>query len=436
MLRTTHGGEKGVTVALSVPAVTSGIDARRWPDVARVPNSPVRAAIARRLFHHAVHRIPLRVVEPSGRTFGGGTAGDPVLRLLRPSSFYQRVGATGTIGFGEAFMAGDWTADDLAGVVGAFAGHVRELVPTALHRLRMVALRRTPASEDNTVTGARRNIARHYDLSNDMFKVFLDESMTYSSAIYNGDPAESPDELATAQRRKVDRLLDVSRVGPGSRVLEIGTGWGELAIRAARRGADVTSITISAEQAALARERIAHAGVADRATVLLQDYRATSGRFDAVVSVEMIEAVGMNHWPEYFRTIDRALVPGGHVGLQAILQGHDQVRATANTYTWIRKYIFPGGQLMSPEAVHDIVRRYTSLRFLDRYSFGQHYAETLRRWRAAFEARGAEVARLGFDETFQRMWSLYLAYSEAGFRTGYLDVSQICLAKPVGARAG
>jgi cyclopropane-fatty-acyl-phospholipid synthase len=436
MLRTTHGSGKGVTVTVTAPALTSGIDAHRWPDVARVPNSPVRAAIARRLFHHAAQRIPLRVVEPSGRTFGGGAAGDPVLRLVRPSSFYHRVGATGTIGFGEAFMAGDWTADDLAGVLSAFAGHVRELVPTTLQRLRTLAVRRAPESEDNTVAGARRNIARHYDLSNDMFKVFLDESMTYSSALYNGDPAESSDELATAQRRKVDRLLDVSRVGPGSRVLEIGTGWGELAIRAARRGAEVTSITISAEQAALARERIAHAGVADRATVLLQDYRATSGRFDAVVSVEMIEAVGMNHWTEYFRTIDRALVPGGRAGLQAILQGDDQVRATADTYTWIRKYIFPGGQLMSPEAVRNTVRRYTALRILDRYSFGDHYAETLRRWRAVFEARSAEVARLGFDETFRRMWSLYLAYSEAGFRTGYLDVSQICLAKSAGAATG
>ena len=250
-------------------------------------------------------------------------------------------------------MAGDWTADDLSGVLCAFAAHLRDVVPAALQRLRAVALRRPPASEDNTVAGARRNIQRHYDLSNDMFKVFLDESMTYSAALYNGDPAESSDELATAQRRKVDRLLDASQVHAGTRVLEIGTGWGELAIRAASRGAEVTSITNSAEQAALARERIAQAGLADRATVLLQDYRATTGRFDAVVSVEMVEAVGMNYWPDYFQTIDRALVPGGRAGLQAILQADDLMRATANTYTWIRKYIFPGGALMSAEALHD-----------------------------------------------------------------------------------
>jgi cyclopropane-fatty-acyl-phospholipid synthase len=423
------GKETDVTIAGS--ALTPDIDAARWPDIAVVPHSPVRAAIGRRLFHRVVVRIPLRVVEPSGRIYGGGSSKDPVFQLVRPAAFYQRIGASGSIGFGEAYMAGDWTADDLSGVLCTFAAHLRDVVPAALQRLRAVALRRPPVSEDNTVAGARRNIQRHYDLSNDMFKVFLDESMTYSAALYNGDPADSCDELVTAQRRKVDRLLDASQVHAGTRVLEIGTGWGELAIRAASRGADVTSITNSAEQAALARERIARAGLADRATVLLQDYRAMTGRFDAVVSIEMVEAVGMNYWPDYFQTIDRALVPGGRAGLQAILQADDLMRATANTYTWIRKYIFPGGALMSAEALQDTITRHTGLHVLDRYSFGQHYAETLRRWRANFEARSADIARLGFDETFRRMWSFYLAYSESGFRTGCLDVSQICLAKPV-----
>jgi cyclopropane-fatty-acyl-phospholipid synthase len=417
-------------VAATASALAPGIDPTRWPDVAVVPDSPVRAAVARRVFIHAVRRLPLRVLEPSGRSYGGGGADAPVLRLIRPTAFFHRVGASGTIGFGEAFMAGDWTAEDLAGVLTAFAAHVRELVPAALQRLRSLAVRRPPAAEENTVAGARRNIQRHYDLSNDMFKVFLDESMTYSAALYNGDPAESSDELATAQRRKVDRLLDASHVRAGSRVLEIGTGWGELAIRAARRGAEVTSITNSHEQATLARQRIAQAGLTDRATVLLQDYRATTGRYDAVVSVEMIEAVGMNYWPEYFQTIDRALVPGGRAGLQAILQPDDLMRATANSHTWIRKYIFPGGALMSAEALHETLTRHTGLHLLDRYSFGPHYAETLRRWRANFESRSADIARLGFDETFRRMWSFYLAYSESGFRTGSLDVSQICLAKP------
>jgi cyclopropane-fatty-acyl-phospholipid synthase len=220
-------------------------------------------------------------------------------------------------------------------------------------------------------------------------------------------------------------------VRAGTRLLEIGTGWGELAIRAGRRGAQVTSLTISTEQADLARRRIAEAGLSERVDVLLQDYRAATGRFDAAVSVEMIEAVGVRHWPDYFRTVDRTLVPGGRFGLQAILQDDASILRVGETYTWIRKYIFPGGQLSSVESIEQTVHRHTSMRITDRLSFGKHYAETLRRWRARFESRAAELARLGFDETFRRMWSFYLAYSEAGFRTGYLDVSQFTMTKAV-----
>ena len=408
-----------------------GIDASLWPDVATVPHSPVRAAVARRIFHGAVNRVPLRVVEPGGRTYGGGTAADPVFTLVRPDSFFARLGAGGTIGFGEAFMAGDWTADDLAGVVATFAGHMRELVPAAFHRLRHVVLRRQPETDDNTIDGARRNIHRHYDLSNDLFKTFLDESMSYSSAIFNGEPYGSDEDLAVAQRRKVDRLLDAAAVGPGSRVLEIGTGWGELAIQAAGRGATVTSLTISSEQADLARERIAAAGVTERAQVLLQDYRQASGDFDAVVSVEMIEAVGANHWDEYF--------------------AHHRPRARAGRAPGAASH--PPGRRDGPRdprhlhldpQIH-LPRRATGLGAGDRAGpvprdlacasrtatrFGRHYAETLRRWRERFEASAADVAALGFDETFRRMWSLYLAYSEAGFRTGYLDVEQLTVTKP------
>jgi cyclopropane-fatty-acyl-phospholipid synthase len=417
-----------MTVTETAPA--PGVDPERWPDVATVPHSPVRAAAAQRIFRRATRRLPLRVVESGGRSYGGGGVADPVMRLVRPTSFFHRLGATGTIGFGEAYMAGDWSAEDLPGVISAFAAHVRDLVPAALQRLRGLVLRRQPSHDDNTVEGARRNIQRHYDLSNEMFALFLDESMTYSAALYDGDPAASKDDLVTAQRRKIDRLLDCAGVRAGTRLLEIGTGWGELAIRAATRGAQVTSLTISTEQAEFARRRIAEAGLADRVDVLLQDYRSTTGRFDAVASVEMIEAVGTNHWPDYFRTVDRALAPGGRFGLQAILQDDASMRRVGDTYTWTRKYIFPGGQLSSLESIDRIISRHTSLHLTDRLSFGKHYAETLRRWRARFEARGAELARLGFDETFRRMWSLYLAYSEAGFRTGYMDVNQITLAKP------
>jgi cyclopropane-fatty-acyl-phospholipid synthase len=307
---------------------------------------------------------------------------------------------------------------------------MHELVPPVLHRLRNTVLHRQPAAHDNTVEGARSNISRHYDLSNDLFALFLDESLTYSSALFDGEPYGSPEDLGVAQHRKIDRLLDAAGVRAGSRVLEIGTGWGELAIRAARRGATVTTMTISTEQADLARRRISAAGLADRVQVLLRDYRQTTGQYDAIVSVEMVEAVGVNHWDDYFGTIDRVLAPGGRVGLQAILMHDHVVRATCDTYTWIRKYIFPGGQIPSMEAIERTLASRTALRIADRYTFGRHYAETLRRWREQFELVAEPVRRLGFDETFQRMWSLYLGYSEAGFRTGYLDVAQLTLTRP------
>jgi cyclopropane-fatty-acyl-phospholipid synthase len=405
------------------------VDPQRWPDIAVVPHRPVRAAIAKQLFRRAVARTPLRVAEQEHSWYGGGTGADPVMRLVRPEAFFHRLGDSGTIGFGEAYMAGDWTTDDLSDVLSAFAANLRDLIPQTLQRLRHAVLSRQPRHHDNTIEGARANIQQHYDLSNELFKLFLDETMTYSSAIFDGDPRVSADTLADAQRRKIDRLLDAAGVRDGARLLEIGTGWGELAMRAAARGADVTTLTISTEQAELATERIAAAGLPDRVTVLLKDYREVTGRYDAVVSIEMIEAVGANHWAEYFQAIDRVLAPGGRVGLQAILQDDYTVSVTKDTYTWIRKYIFPGGQCASVEAIERTLAAHTSLAIADRYSFNRHYAETLRRWRSRFEERATEVGALGFDETFRRMWSLYLAYSEAGFRTGYLDVQQMMLTK-------
>jgi cyclopropane-fatty-acyl-phospholipid synthase len=420
-----------MTLVNNRPApIDVAVDPQQWPDIAAAPSSSPRAAVAKALFHYAAARIPLRVSEPDGRSYGGGTAADPLLRLVRPELFFARLGATGTIGFGEAYMAGDWTADDLPGVLAAFAGSLDRLVPTSLQHLRSAFLDRMPSTHDNTLAGARRNIHAHYDLSNALFGTFLDETMSYSSALYSGEPDHCAEPLGDAQRRKIDRLLDAAAVGPGSRVLEIGTGWGELAIRAAQRGASVTSITLSTEQAELARERLDAAGVADRVRIVLQDYRETTGTYDAVVSVEMIEAVGANHWGEYFATIDRRLTPGGRAGLQAILMDDERVHATRETYTWIRKYIFPGGQIPSLEAIQRALRQATSLRIADRLHFGRHYAETLRRWRQRFEAEDAAVGALGFDQVFRRMWSFYLAYSEAGFRTGYLDVAQLLLTKP------
>ncbi|WP_295697684.1 class I SAM-dependent methyltransferase, partial [Lapillicoccus sp.] len=234
-------------------------------------------------------------------------------------------------------------------------------------------------------------------------------------------------EFAAAQQRKIDRLLDQAGVVAGSRVLEIGTGWGELAIRAAKRGATVRSVTLSSEQQALARQRIADAGFADVATVDLLDYRNVDGVYDAIVSVEMIEAVGHQYWQTYFETIDSLLALGGKVAIQAITMPHDRMLATKYTYTWVHKYIFPGGFLPSTEVIEDLTSTHTTLRVTDRLTMGQHYAQTLRLWDEQFASHSAEVDDLGFDGVFRRMWHFYLEYSRGGFQSGYIDVQQILL---------
>jgi cyclopropane-fatty-acyl-phospholipid synthase len=380
----------------------------------------VRAAVAGALFRRVTAELPLRVEYPDGTVTG--TAG-PVLRLHRPARFLARLGADGLIGFGEAYQAGDWDADDLVAVLTVFARRMGTLIPPRWQWLRHLHGRRTPRAERNTPAGARRNVHRHYDLSNDLFALFLDPSMTYSSGLFES----FAEDLTAAQHRKIDRLLDRTGVGAGSRVLEIGTGWGELAIRAARRGARVISVTLSPEQRSLALCRAAEAGVVDRVDVRLRDYREiepVDGGFDAVLSVEMIEAVGEAYWPSYAAALDRHLAPDGRVGLQMIAMDHDRMRATRGSYTWIHKYIFPGGRIPSVPAITQVLAG-VGLSIEDRLDFGRHYAETLRRWRQAFAARAAEVGALGFDERFRRTWTFYLAYCEAGFAAGYLDVCQL-----------
>jgi cyclopropane-fatty-acyl-phospholipid synthase len=311
-------------------------------------------------------------------------------------------------------------------VLTPFAARMDKLVPAWMQRLRHYYVRHQPTHERNTPHGARANIQRHYDLSNELFALFLDETMTYSCARFGR--ADEP--LADAQRRKVDTLLDATGVRLGSRVLEIGTGWGTLAVRAAQRGATVTTLTLSEEQAVVARDRARRAGVSARVDVQLRDYRDVEGRYDCIVSVEMIEAVGAEYWSTYFRTLERALAPGGKVGVQAILLAHDRMLATRDQYTWISKYIFPGGALPSLRVIEEIVRDDTALRVEAVDAFGADYARTLRAWRERFDAQAREVDALGFDATFRRMWDFYLAYCEAGFATGYLDVAQILLSRP------
>ncbi len=416
-------------VALDVPVPHRD----RWPGLATPPRAAVQSPVARSIVARAVRRLPVRMRFPDGSHWGGGRPDAPTMLVLRPQAVFARLGADLRIGFGEAYMAGDWTTapgTDLGDLLTPFAERLTELVPKPLQRLRGFVDERLPSHEENTVTGARSNVSRHYDLSNDLFAHFLDPSMTYSSAWFPDSVRDEADlDLENAQLRKMDGILDYARVGAGTRLLEIGTGWGSLAVRAASRGAHVTTVTISSEQRDLARERIAEAGLCDRVDVRLEDYRHVQGTYDAVVSVEMIEAVGERYWPTYFSTLDRLLAPGGRIALQAITMSHDRMLVTRRSYGWIHKYIFPGGLIPSLQAIDQTLADHTGLRVLERRDLGWHYAETLRQWRVRFDAAWEQIARHGFDGTFRRMWEFYLAYCEAGFRTDYLGVSQLSLGR-------
>ena len=393
--------------------------------VAAPPRTRVRSRIARALFGRAVSRLEhLEVIGPDG----GMLRTDPGAPRMEITSerFFDRLGVDGKIGFGEAYMAGDWRADDLPGVLLAFASGLTTLIPAPFQRLRTLYEPGQPAHEANTEAGARRNIQRHYDLSNDLFAVFLDETMTYSCAIF-----EPGDSLADAQRRKYRAIAALAQLEQGHDVLEIGTGWGGMAIHAASEiGCRVTTITISEQQHDLAQQRVAAAGLEGRVEVLLRDYRALDGRFDRIVSIEMFEALGEEYWPVFFAACDRLLAPGGRMALQTITMPDDRYRASRRSYTWIHKYIFPGGLIPSEQAIDAALQRASRLRVVDRRQIGQHYGPTLHAWRERFLARWEDVRALGFDETFRRMWEFYLAYCEAGFRAGALGDVQLALERP------
>jgi cyclopropane-fatty-acyl-phospholipid synthase len=433
-----------MTVSIARPAID------QWPDLAEVPRglrTTVSAAVARRIFRAGVERLPV-TVHLGDETLG---TGGPAMTIHRPEEFFARLGRGVLIGFGEAYLTGAWDAPDLGAFLSVLAADMPTLVPQSLQRLRSLAVLRPPHHQRSTTANSQNNIAHHYDLSNELFELFLDPGLSYSAALFEAERvhddgfgrATAPvpgSDLAEGQWRKIERLLDHTDVRSGSRVLEIGTGWGELAIAAARRGALVHSITLSTEQKALAERRIADAGLSDRISVELLDSRDLVGAgsphlgaYDAVLSVEMIEAVGFDFWDEYFSTLDAVLAPGGAVGIQAITMRHDRMLATRNTYTWINKYIFPGGLLPSVEVIDQITRERTTLRVTDRLSFGRHYAETLRQWDQRFLANRERVIGLGFDETFVRMWHFYLEYSLAGFASDYIDVNQIVMRREPGA---
>ncbi|MHC5113715.1 MAG: class I SAM-dependent methyltransferase [Planctomycetota bacterium] len=348
---------------------------------------------------------------------------------VRDPRFYRRLVLGGSLGAAESFIEGLWTADDLTSLLRIFVrdlaltdriegGAARAAAPLrrVLHRLR-----------DNTRAGSRRNIHAHYDLGNELFALFLDETMTYSCGIFPTPEAT----MREASIAKLDRICRKIGLRPEHHLLEIGTGWGSFAIHAARTyGCRVTTTTISREQHALAVKRVAAAGLDDRVEVRLSDYRDLDGVYDRIVSIEMIEAVGHRFLDDYFRQCSRRLRPDGLMALQAITMPDQRYEAYRRSVDFIQKYVFPGSCVPSPKAMGDAIARATNMRQVHLEDITPHYVTTLQRWRDRFRANLEGVRRLGYPAEFVRLWEFYLAYCEAGFAERYIGTVQMVLAKP------
>ena len=367
-------------------------------------------------------------------TFGNAGDGPSVILEVLDPGFYRALAGNGSVGAGEAYIAGQWRCDDLVGLVRLLVRN-RDLLDgmeTGLARAGGLALRGWNALRRNTHAGSRRNIAAHYDLGNDFFALFLSPDLMYSSALFERDD----DTLETASTRKLDRICRTLALTPGDRVIEIGTGWGGFALHAARHyGCHVTTTTISREQHALASARIAEAGLQDRVTLLLQDYRDLEGTYDKLVSIEMIEAIGAQYLETYFGKLGSLLEPDGAALLQAItIEDHRYVQAR-DSVDFIKRFIFPGSFIPSISAMLEAKTAASDLQLLQLEEFGPSYARTLQAWRERFMARLPEVRAQGFDARFVRMWEFYLAYCEGGFRERSIGVAHLLLGKPGHVRA-
>ncbi|MBK1645964.1 SAM-dependent methyltransferase [Thiocapsa imhoffii] len=349
------------------------------------------------------------------------------MEIREPLKMASRLLTRGEVGFGESFVEGYWSTPDLAALLEVLYDNLEHLGagPRGMRWSRLWD-RLTHRLRDNHRLNSRRNIAHHYDLGNDFYGCWLDASMTYSSAVFKDFENDS---LKTAQERKYHRLLDALGAQPGEHILEIGCGWGGFAELAARRGLRVTGVTLSREQLVYARERLATAGLADRAEFRLQDYRDIQGQFDHAVSIEMMEAVGEAFWPVYYQTLRSLVRPGGRIALQVITINEDDFPIYRRQPDFVQLYIFPGGMLPTPERLQAEAAS-AGLLIRETAWFGLDYAETLRRWRRAFHAAEQEVVRLGYDARFRRMWDYYLAYCETGFKTGCIDLAQTLLEVP------
>ena len=361
-------------------------------------------------------------------TFGDVQSELSAQLLVHRGRFFSRALLGGDTAIGEAYMDGDWSTPDLVSLMRLAVRNLAQLEKsnTFFSSLSRLADHLRQILRKNTVAGSRRNIHAHYDLSNEFFQLFLDRRMVYSCAWYE----TIADSLETAQLQKLDRICHKLDLQPRDRVLEIGTGWGAFALHATRNyGCHVTTTTISQQQYAYARELFDTAGRDRRIELLLKDYRELSGSFDKIVSIEMFEAVGFEHYDDFFRACDRLLKPDGSMLLQTITMNEQRFARYLKQSDWIQKYIFPGAQLASLRGVLDSLARATRLSLFHAEDMGAHYARTLAAWRERFLNSMAEVRSLGFDDRFIRMWDYYLAFCEGAFQERHISDVQLLLTR-------
>jgi len=388
---------------------------------------------AKKLFFRSLEDVRggfLEIVCPEETyTFGEPGAALHAMAVIHDERFFLRALSGADIGIGESYMDGDWTTPDLVALVRLCVRNLRLF--DAQHKLvaaaRGLSSRLRHRLRSNTLTGSRKNIRAHYDLGNDFYKLFLDPEMLYSCAHFR----RHEDSLEIAQQQKLDLICRKLQFEPGDRVLEIGCGWGAFAIYAARHyGAQVTAVTISRAQYEFAAERLSHTDLAPGSVrLVLEDYRNLRGQYDKIVSIEMFEAVGFDHYDEFFAVCDRLLAPDGSMLLQTITLPEQEVAAYRRRVDWIQTYIFPGSELASISEISRSLTRTTQLALTSVESLGVHYARTLAIWRERFFEKLDDIRRLGFDERFQRMWDFYFAWCEGAFLERYINVAQILLAK-------
>ena len=361
--------------------------------------------------------LEIRLPDGSSRLFGDGEHG--VTLSVSDEAMFGAVLARGDIGLAEAYLDGHWDSPDITGLLSLLAKN-RAVLKTAVYGSwrKLLAARVRHWLNGNSRAGSKRNIMAHYDLGNDFYQLWLDPGMSYSSALYR---AVDGDDLESAQRAKYRRILRRLKADAGDRVLEIGCGWGGFAEMAVEQGLQVTGLTLSPAQLAWAQKRV------PGADLRLQDYRDTKEQFDHIVSIEMFEAVGERWWPAYFKSIAKSLKPGGRAVVQSITIRDDLFADYRKGTDFIQQYVFPGGMLPSRAAFRAAAAK-QGLVVHGEYAFGEDYARTLAEWRHAFEAKRPEIAALGFDENFRRLWRMYLCYCEAGFLAGNVDVVHFELA--------